>query len=101
MRDCPRLKTNKPIPLGKLIQIANRPYPDDLIVRAYRRSTRKIPIGDSLATFICSELTETFDPKADYVTQLTRAVACLDVARDQLDRVRQELNQELISVIYI
>ena len=71
--------------LKDIIQIADRAYPDGLVGRA----DRKEKVGDGLATFIASELKETFDSDASALDQVREALRALNVARREVEAVAE------------
>jgi hypothetical protein len=77
--------------LENIINIANEAYPDGLIAQAAEEKN----VGDGLAQFIATELTETFDPDSDTAEQLIEAVRCMTTAQKELMTVTLALQEAL------
>lgn len=79
--------------LNKLIKTASRDYPNNLIQLAHSGKDG-IELGDGLASFVASELKETFDKDASSKEQLDKAIDVMGRAISELTGVRNNLLQE-------
>lgn len=77
--------------LTKLINIADKAYPDGLVGLYYRNPHRTH--GDGMARFIATELSETFDPEETDLQQLERATHLLRVATRECEAVADALQE--------
>lgn len=77
--------------LERIIRAANAGYGDDLVLQAHQRPNEKV--GDTLAEFIAIELKETFDEECSSWEQVTEALRSMKVARDELERVVEEIEK--------
>jgi hypothetical protein len=90
--------TNMPAPqtltLLGLLNLANEAYPDGFLAEYYDAKTgeRQQGGGDSLARFIVTELSKTFDSGAARAAQLQEARNALNHAVDDLERVIEALS---------
>jgi hypothetical protein len=80
--------------LLKIIKIANKAYPDGLILQAYKQMEYDLgmgpdtgKVGDGLAEFIVREITETYDPKAGTRAQLREAHRVIETATRELESI--------------
>ena len=80
--------------LKELIDIASVRYPDDLIAECYTDPDG--PHGDTLAEFIVSELTDTFDPELSRTEQLREAWRVMRNAQRELETLADALEAETI-----
>ncbi len=73
--------------IEELIKIANDAYSelDDMVLRYFEDPTGEH--GDSLAKFVCVELSETFDADGDEDDQYTEAIRAMLSAQRQLQDV--------------
>jgi hypothetical protein len=79
--------------LVELLNMANKGYPDEYLSEYYDAVTgeRRQGKGDSLAKYIVTELTETFDPDAPRGEQVEQAHRALANVIDDLDHVIQAI----------
>lgn len=79
--------------LETIIAMASSAYPDDLIQQIYKAktTTQKDALGDGLAKFIASELSETYDKKAPLEKQLYEACNAMDRVAREVHAVREIL----------
>jgi hypothetical protein len=76
--------------LVRLLELANRGYPDRDLGRYFRADgSERAPehSWDTLAQFIVRELRDTYDPDASELKQLAEAVRVLERAKRDLDGV--------------
>jgi hypothetical protein len=87
----------------ELLGMANEAYPDGFLACYFDKSTgqRKEGSGDSLAQFIVSELTETFDPQASSVEQREKAQHVLENAIGALRAVVDRLEMSTANPIHL
>lgn len=76
--------------LPELIQIASRAYPDDAVSRSYHGEK----VGDTLADFIQSEISETYDQNDSDLRQFAIAVWKIEAAIGNLEVVAKALRDE-------
>jgi predicted nuclease with TOPRIM domain len=80
--------------LDDIISIADKAYSTDDLVQLAAAGQKP---GDMLAEFIATELRETFDRTVDTVEHLKEAMRTMDMARRQLEDVRQAFSEALIQ----
>jgi len=86
--------------LPDIIKIANEVYGGCTVVQAFENYKRHraagtrpqdlSEVGDGLAVFIATELTETYDVKATTARQLSTAHDAMNTAKEQLTDVQDE-----------
>lgn len=79
----------------ELLEAANAGYPDAYLAVYYDEKTgeSREGSGDTLAEFIVSELTETFNRRESAQDQIAEAVRVMEVARDNISGVIRALQQ--------
>ena len=75
--------------LDKLIKIADEAYGDGLVLRYH--NNRHGDFGDSLASFVARELSDTFCPEDKTSFQLEEACSTMPAAIEDLRRVQAAL----------
>ncbi len=85
----PDRRTDAPLSLAQLLDLANRHYPDGWLAEYFDPSTgeRTVGSGDTLAQFIVVEISETFASEATAPEQLDEARRVLLRAIDDLHGV--------------
>jgi hypothetical protein len=86
--------------LAELVAIADKGYPDGVILRAFNAeqglSEEKVAdIGDTLAVYIAKDLTETFEPDATDMRQLEIAISTLTTAKNEVSGAMSALSNRL------
>jgi hypothetical protein len=76
--------------LEELIKVADGAYPDGLVARAHKGED----VGDTLATFIARELSDTYGPSASDEEQLAEAARVMGNAHREIGEVLEALNAE-------
>ena len=71
--------------LDALIKIADKNYPDGMILQAHQAKHKRI--GDGLAEFIAHELAETFEPGISKRKQIDEAIRAMTRARNDVNVV--------------
>lgn len=82
---------------SEIIEIADGSYPEGMIGETYRQRRN---CGDTLALFICRELSAVYDAAADDATQLRTAQNALHTAIRELQDVSHALSQALYATHY-
>ena len=77
--------------LDKIIEIANKAYPDDWIQQYYEDP--KLEYGDSLARFIMNEICETYDESCTDEQQIAEAIRVVQRAADEVQAVAYALER--------
>jgi hypothetical protein len=87
------MSRTRSLTLAELINIANDAYPDGFLANYFDPVTEqpKCGSGDTLAHFIVSELSETFDAGSSRLSQLAEARRALNNAVDSLEAVIEAL----------
>lgn len=85
--------------LKKIIDIADKTYPDGLIGLYFNEKTGRAKkttspgYGDGLARFICMELCETYDKDASDEKQLAEAIRVMETAQREVQDVVTALHK--------
>ena len=82
--------------LDKIIEIANKAYPDEFIAQYYENPD--LENGDTLAQFITCELVETYDSEATDAQQIAEAIRVISRAAAEVQTVAEAFEEAEVEL---